>query len=261
MQHQCWLHSLYPGIYSYARLAALLGTSSHENQNMPKRLIFRRRAAEECEDRFNPEHYDYGITLYGWNGDALALEYDCNTNDYDPSQGRYLSLDPIGLAGGDNLYTYVRGNPLIYADPLGLLTTVTTWQPVGMGESSFGHVSVDMNGTTYSFGPGGMAVMPTSDYVSKNGFRDGTGVNLVLDSKQEVALQDCISKNQGKYSARSNNCGSPVQNCLKNIGIDTGNQTLPVSLGNRLIDMGITNGSISYPANRPATGWSAPWAK
>ncbi len=39
---------------------------------------------------------------------------------YDPGTGRYISADPIGQAGGVNLYTYARNNPLYWIDFLGL---------------------------------------------------------------------------------------------------------------------------------------------
>jgi|GEM_PF-1189054 len=39
---------------------------------------------------------------------------------YSPTLGRFMQPDPIGMAGGTNLYSYVRNNPVNRLDPYGL---------------------------------------------------------------------------------------------------------------------------------------------
>ena len=86
-------------------------------------------------------------------------------------------------------------------------------------------------------------------------------MSLNISPSQQAELAACMRRDQGPYSLVSNNCSTPVQNSLKNLGIDTGGTVLPVSLGNKLLDMGLVDGTVVYPATRPSDGWSAPWAR
>ncbi|MGD9471421.1 MAG: RHS repeat-associated core domain-containing protein [Novosphingobium sp.] len=54
-----------------------------------------------------------------WHDGTSGL-YQNWHRDYDPTLGRYLETDPIGLAGGTNLYAYVDGNPVNAVDTEGL---------------------------------------------------------------------------------------------------------------------------------------------
>ena len=46
----------------------------------------------------------------------------CGARWYDPQIERWLSRDPIGYDGGDNLFAYCQDNPIIFCDPFGLDT-------------------------------------------------------------------------------------------------------------------------------------------
>ena len=65
--------------------------------------------------------------------------------DYDPRTGRYLQPDPIGLAGGSNLYGYSNLNPITNIDPLGL----DTWS--GAGDEVGGFLVFAGTSTMYGF--------------------------------------------------------------------------------------------------------------
>jgi RHS repeat-associated protein len=52
-------------------------------------------------------------------GDLPQLSFYRNRY-YDQTTGRFLQEDPIGVAGGLNLYQYSSNNPVAYTDPFGL---------------------------------------------------------------------------------------------------------------------------------------------
>ena len=64
----------------------------------------------------------------GWLGTVVESKEDGartlyrRNRSYDPQSGRFTQEDPIGLAGGLNLYGYAGGDPLSYSDPFGLCT-------------------------------------------------------------------------------------------------------------------------------------------
>jgi RHS repeat-associated protein len=53
--------------------------------------------------------------------------------DYDPTTGRYIQADPIGLEGDPNPYAYALGNPLRYTDPSGEFVPIAVGFLVGAG--------------------------------------------------------------------------------------------------------------------------------
>jgi RHS repeat-associated protein len=74
----------------------------------------------------------FGETSYIWTnpgaidirfpGQWFQLESGLHYNwhrHYDASLGRYVQPDPIGFAGGRNIFAYASGNPLFFIDPQG----------------------------------------------------------------------------------------------------------------------------------------------
>ncbi len=94
-----------------------------------------------------------------WHGSLLTQPRDASgylykRNRYlDPKTGRFTQEDPIGLAGGLNLYGFANGDPVNFSDPFGLMACPPDCGP-GMRAAPFlgagcpaiaDHCAVDMS--------------------------------------------------------------------------------------------------------------------
>jgi RHS repeat-associated protein len=66
--------------------------------------------------------FTYDLRFPGQQFDAETNLHYNYFRDYDPSIGRYVESDPVGLTGGFNTYGYVGNNPVTFTDSRGLLT-------------------------------------------------------------------------------------------------------------------------------------------
>jgi RHS repeat-associated protein len=83
-----------------------------------------------------------------WEGDAVSLYFNRN-RWYDPYLGRFMSEDPIGHAGGKNLYAFGGNDPVNASDPSGMVQCSQELVEKGY------HTSIDENGHAWCI-PGGI---------------------------------------------------------------------------------------------------------
>jgi RHS repeat-associated protein len=74
-----------------------------------------------------------------WHGGLLDAKRDASgllyrrNRYYEPGSGRFTQEDPIGLAGGVNLYGYAGGDPVNFADPSGEIPVPLVTGLIGFG--------------------------------------------------------------------------------------------------------------------------------
>ena len=115
--------------------------------------------------------------------------------DYDPELGRWTAKDPIRFGGGTtNLYQYASNSPNRKLDFNGLRTIVYVWDGGGGPQSWAGHVSVEVNGTSFSWEGNGLNIDRAINYLEDNlDTIDGHGrgaefFEIALTEAEEIAL-------------------------------------------------------------------------
>jgi RHS repeat-associated protein len=161
--------------------------------------------ATEINLRFPGQYYDEETGLHqNWH------------RYYDPSTGRYITSDPIGLDGGLNSYTYVGGNPLRWADPFGLAVQICTkfWHP---------HTFICVDGYCSGKYPSGNPFASPGDVRDDSLNKPSASCSDVPNNKcDQNSFEQCVAKrlsNRGpsgdRYNYMTTNCGQWAEDVIQ----------------------------------------------
>jgi RHS repeat-associated protein len=129
--------------------------------------------------------FSLGLRFPGQWSDTESGLVSNGFRDYDPSLGKYVEVDPLGLAAGMNPYIYVSENPLIIIDSLGLC---------GADSSYEGRTEV----CSLVHQPGeGIIMKKLRDLVCKNSIKATCGTGAGADQCCNADFRECTGKNGG----------------------------------------------------------------
>ena len=165
----------------------------------------------------------------------------CTHRFYDPSNGRWLTRDPMGYAGGVNLYGYVGNDPGNRVDPLGLFTIsinvgvdtegVPIIGPITGGAGLGGTISIDSAGTVGigGYGQGQLGIGGSGEAGVGVGFSPGniaspgsSGVGISGETYVGGGFDAGPVVVQGNYPITSYPAGSGSPSASVNVGVGEG---------------------------------------
>jgi RHS repeat-associated protein len=150
--------------------------------------------------------------------------------DYDPSIGRYVESDPLGLRSGTNTYSYALNNALLYVDPFGLDVNFC-YYPDGPTHIGYGISGESGTQGFYPLKPrrpiGEGAIKPDPQYEAHS------CKTVTTTNSQDKCMSDCRDKrkkNPGTYSGVGRQCADFVKDCAAECHVPIGNGGGPLNL-------------------------------
>jgi RHS repeat-associated protein len=207
---------------------------------------------------------------YVWQGREISWVtglYHFRLRTYDPVTGRFLSNDPIGIAGGLNQYVFCGNNPVNFRDPFGLCEDATLELDYDMAFRAnqydwyylaMVHFSMD----NQRFDPGGAGEVARNRLIpwaggyargdqwgNRQAGRELTGAYggvvalLMLEVMGPVYANNCISLDETAGSLEDNIIGigqafreHPVHSTAMSIGITSVVLAIPSAVVNQVSD-------------------------
>lgn len=208
-------------------------------------------AAKQVVWRAENRAFDRGVVLDqigGYNLGFPGQYHDAESGlahngfrDYEPTLGRYIQSDPIGLAGGISTYSYAMNSPVTLVDELGLDATVCLYS----GAGGFGHVGIGVNSPVNATagyypreGGDGNAISGTPGVlrIDNNANRQRCVVIRTTPEQDQrmIARMREVAQNPGTYALTGNNCVAFVRSVLREAGINTSDSIRPRPFFNAL---------------------------
>ena len=167
-----------------------------------------------------------------WFSDESNLHQNW-MRDYDPTLGRYIQADPLGLVDGASVYGYALQSPNRYVDPRGedVFVSLTDGAAAGFGHLGIGEIVDNQPPQTHGYypeeGAGAIAccVDVPGELKSDNMNNVTRMMRITLSDQKTKQIGACIRKRKaapGKYNLFSRSCTDFVRDCLKEVGVLTG---------------------------------------
>jgi RHS repeat-associated protein len=134
----------------------------------------------------NGSNFIFNLRFPGQYADQETGLFQNGYREYDPTTGRYMEVDPLGLSTGWNPYNYVDSNPLNEVDSLGLWAITIQRYGIGWGWIGGGFVLTGekLNIKSFSF---------------KLGLGKGSGFSINPWGSSPVERASCGSNSLGYF--------------------------------------------------------------
>ena len=158
-----------------------------------------------ADHTYNGARYEGFGGQFGYCKDFDEGLYLLGQRYYSPQEGRFLSRDPIGQAGGLNVYSYAGNNPINNVDPSGLADVEIRFNKISLLGYHHAYIVVrDLDGTEYIVrsGPSGNSknIFSASGGSSSQGSRGASTTSCPSSSS---------ASNSSNGSSNSSNGSSP----------------------------------------------------